>query len=568
MSTDAANGSDVRSRAGEATGTALGVVIPAALHGSHLPRKVLRPLNDRPLLLHTIETASRVVPSLSHVAVITDDDEVALWAERSGCQVMMSPQVGADTALERKAVHDAITMLERGRGRPFDLVLILDPSAPLIEPDDLEQAVARALAGPFDSVISAAEERQRRWFASTSFEGHVFNDLPRAVPDRRFREIRGFIVSRRSAVRPGSVIGQSVGLSVVDCERAVELHSAHEWWICERQLQRRRVVFVVAGHRAIGMGHIYRVLQLAHEIHNHELTIACTQPSDLAARMIAGDGYATVVQGDEPLEQTVLALRPALVINDILDTDAGYVEALKASGATVVTFEDLGTGATAADLVFNDLYTDTTSQPNHRVGPEFSCTRDEFFEIAPGPFRDPVREVLVTFGGADEDNLTARVLRVIWPEAKRRGVAIRVVTGAGYVHDAELEALISSLDDPLVRRTTGTKRMSDYMARADLAFSSAGRTLFELATLRVPGIVMACNGREGMHPFASSHEGFRFLGRHTAVADAAIAEAFLAVATDATLRLRMRTCLAQFDFSRGKRRILDEIAKAVDFSLL
>ena len=60
----------------------------------------------------------------------------------------------------------------------------------------------------------------------------------------------------------------------------------------------------------------------------------------------------------------ILELSPHLVISDALDTTAEDICRMRASGAAVVTFEDMGEGARHADLVINDLY----PAPEHTEG--------------------------------------------------------------------------------------------------------------------------------------------------------------------------------------------------------
>ena len=543
------------------------VVVSAPLHGEGLPRKVLRLLDERPLLAHALEIGRGVVQSDRQVIVLTDDDEVAMRAEREGYKAVVDERSASGPTRVAAAISTLLVKGEAGRGAPFETVLLLEPSSPLLKPLDLATAVQTLASGEFDSVISASKEIHRTWML---VDGHYvpdFGQWPQATKENLYRETGGFIVSRRAAILADRFLGPRVGVAAVPPERAISITTPHEWWICERLLRRKRIVFVVAGNRLVGMGHIYRTLQLAHEINNHELLFICTRESDLAAQVFTANRYTTLVQDTESLVDCVLAQSPDLVINDFLDTDVAYVRALKASGAKVINFEDLGGGAQCADLVFNEVYGDPAPKPNHRVGPDYFCIRDEFLSAPERPFSDAAQEVLITFGGVDEENLTSRILSLIWPEANRRGIRLSVVTGAGYGHAAELKTLIDNIGSPLVLQTNRTKRMSEYMARADLAFSSAGRTLFELATMRVPAIVMACNPREETHPFASSHSGFAYLGRHDRVSDAELLSTFRQLVNEPRRRRAMRECLERFSFRDGKKRVLTEIADVAGVAL-
>lgn len=320
-----------------------------------------------------------------------------------------------------------------------------------------------------------------------------------------------------------------------------------------------RIVFAVVGHTAVGLGHVHRVMTLAHELAGHDLAVVCTRESVLAAERLAGTGLRTSVQDDLDLGQTVLSLHPDLVINDILDTEVGYVEGLKESGAVVVNFEDLGPGADAADLTINAIYHESGSGPRRLEGPDYFCIRDEFLKTSPKPFSDRVRDVLVTFGGTDLPNSTRRVVDLILPPARERGIHISVVTGAGYCYSDELREFLAGVSERDVTLSSATDAISRHMARADLAFSSAGRTVFELAAMRVPGIIIASNPREEIHTFARERNGMRFLGRQDTVRDSDIFEAFVDLVESRQRRLALRARTEQWDFRLGRERVVGAI---------
>ena len=90
--------------------TALGV-IPARLASTRLPRKVLREIAGKPLIVHVYEAARRA-PDLSEVLVATDADEVVAACGRFGVPaVMTSPDhpSGTDRVWEvaqTRGAHD------------------------------------------------------------------------------------------------------------------------------------------------------------------------------------------------------------------------------------------------------------------------------------------------------------------------------------------------------------------------------------------------------------------------------------------------------------------------------
>jgi spore coat polysaccharide biosynthesis predicted glycosyltransferase SpsG/CMP-N-acetylneuraminic acid synthetase len=535
------------------------VVIDAPLHGEGLPRQAFRMLGEQTLLSHAIALASRVVHSNQQLLVLTDDDAVALRAERAKCRVHVHHPIDSGDARFEARLRPALV---RDGGTPGDHpVMLISLMTPLLTADDLSQGMELLAAEGCEWVLGLSEKEGHRWHPAGDEPPHLDADLLAPARELMNSPRVRFVIARNASLLTGDTLGEDrPAVVTIPHDRALEIRSQQDLWICERLLSRRRIVFVVCGNQRVGMGHIYRVQQLAHEMNNHHTICVCTAGSDLAARVLAENGYETVSQ-DGALADAVLAQRPDLIINDFLDTPPDYMRALKSAGKKVINFEDLGPGAQLADLVVNEVYREDARLGNQCAGPDYFCIRDEFLHVNPKPFSKKVAQVLITFGGVDEANLTCRTLAVIADTAKTHGIRINIVTGPGYSHSSILRERIRALGNPDVTATSGTKRMSEYMAQADMAISSAGRTLFELASMRVPVIVMACNEREENHPFASSHGGFNYLGRHDRVQDETLKAAFTRLVESYADRQAMSECLARFDFRHGKQRVLAAVER-------
>ena len=262
-----------------------------------------------------------------------------------------------------------------------------------------------------------------------------------------------------------------------------------------------------------------------------------------------------IAKGNEDLVDTVLGLRPDLVVNDFLNTGTAYMERLRAGGARCVNFEDEGPGAELAQLVVNALYESGQSTERLRCGPDYFCLRDEFVGAARNPLRPETRTVLITFGGTDQRDCSRRVLDIIEPICRAYGIAIRLVAGPGYAHKEAMEAHLRALENPLVSFTWATNVMSRMMEGADLAVCSAGRTVYELAHMRVPGMVLAHHEREARHTFARPRNGFAFMGLMDRVDDVKIRNVFLAMLKQ-TRRARFWERQNRLDFTANKARVV------------
>ena len=118
-------------------------------------------------------------------------------------------------------------------------------------------------------------------------------------------------------------------------------------------------------------------------------------------------------------------------------------------------------------------------------------------------------------------------------------------------HARRIEGLPLSVE---LLRNTAT--ISKYMRRADLVFTSAGRTVYEVASLGTPLIVLAQNARELHHNFARAENGIVNLGLGSELSDAAIAASYQSLAGDLALRQRCASLMRRHDLRHGMDNIL------------
>jgi len=115
-----------------------------------------------------------------------------------------------------------------------------------------------------------------------------------------------------------------------------------------------------------------------------------------------------------------------------------------------------------------------------------------------------------------------------------------------------------------VKILKNAKNISDYMTEADLVFTSAGRTTYELASLHVPTIVLAQNEREMTHLFASAEQGFvnTGLGARLTVSD--IESIFIKVVNNFEQRKNMAELMKDCDLTTGRKTVASLIKKVIE----
>ncbi len=535
------------------------VVIPARGGSKAIPRKNLCPIGGKPLIAWVIEAACAA--GVDRVLVSTDDDRIALTARRAGAEVLMrDPELARDAVTLDPVVFDAVQKEEHA-GRDYDLVLTVQPTSPLLRSSTIRRVIDRFADDDIDTILTAIDDTHLAWEERDGKPVPVYTArVNRQQLPRRFRETGGVLATRRRCVTQASRIGGNVQLEVLDGFEGLDIDTGDDWLTAEAALARKRIAFLVIGNRTQGLGHVTRLLTLLESLNAHHTKIFCTPEQDLAISLLESAFYRP--ERVEPAERVEALKRfgADIVIHDELDTDPQQIRAEKAAGMKVIVFEDVGPGKDEADVVFNALFPEEESEPSRKrfFGPSVYCLRDEFRHAKRNSFHEKPRRVLITFGGTDPSRLTLRTLELV---VSHCNLPITVVAGRGLADFEELETRCGALAalgrDIEVHRDAAL--MSELMAGADIAFSSAGRTLYELAHMSVPTIVLAQNDVEMKHRFASIENGFIFLGRGVDVQDASIASALQSLIASTDLRRALHERMLCRDLTLGRGAVVKEI---------
>lgn len=535
------------------------VVIPARGGSKGIPRKNVRALAGRPLIAYAIATASasRFRPD---VFISSEDPEILGLAQKLGAQThVRDAALAADETTLDAVIFNAHQAIAKRLGREYELVVTLQPTSPLLTSASLDAAIQQLLDDPaLDTVISATDDTHLGWIR----EGDRFVPAYEARLNRqylppRYRETGGFLICRSRIMRPEGRIGPNVSLALLSGAEAIDIDTPDDWALAEWRLSRREVLFVVSGYPQIGLGHVFNTLTIAGELVRHSLSFLVDERSELAASTIEAHHYRVHRQHSDDLVEDILALGPDVVVNDRLDTGEEEMRRLKEAGLTLINFEDLGAGARLADLVVNAIYPEHERLPLHYFGARYFCARPEFVLTEPRSVRERVEQVLLTFGGTDENDLTRMVLEAIGPACRERGIAIEVILGRGYGHAADGDAFAG------VRLLRSVATMSDHLRAADIVFTSAGRTVFEVALVGTPAIVLAQNEREMTHFFASEEHGFVNLGRGSEQTPKRIRDAFLGLVDDVEDRRRRQALMLANELRSGTARVVQLIERTI-----
>jgi len=496
-------------------------IIPARGGSKGIPRKNLRLLNGKPLIFYTIEKALES-KCFTDVIVSTDSHEIAFFAKHCGANVIIRPkQLAGDNIGLDEVISQSVRAYEKESNKKVDFVATIQPTSPLISLKTIRMAMKKCTSGPYDTIISVYNDAHLSWTLNKSnrIAPNYKKRVNRQILPKNYRETGGIVICRRKILGKGTRFGSRIG--IIECPKAetIDIDDRFDWWITEKQLCKKNIVIRVEGHSDIGLGHIYRCITLADNMLDHNITFVISKRSKLGISILKSRFYPVVTfsGGSRNEFAAIQSCSPFIVINDLLDTNQTYIKALKKLKYRVVNFEDQGKGSFHADIVINAMY-DSGFKKKHRhilTGKKYVCLRDEFYIAKPVKIKKQVENVLVLFGGTDSKNYTEKILK--WCLKSNIDFQMTIILGSGYKRTSALTKLIKSVSNRKIRIVTNTKIITQYMESADIAITSCGRTIFELASLGIPMIALSQNSREDSHCFVRREHGIIYLGRGNSI---------------------------------------------------
>jgi len=478
-------------------------IVPARGGTDRVPYLNIKRLGDLPLLAHTLE-AARGARHLDRVIVSTDDPRVAEVARSHGAEVpfLRPAELAGDIPSLKPVIAHAVRELEAQGDHP-DVVVILQVTSPFREAAAIDAAVEHLVTGAFDTVVSVTEDRTLNWRAKDSLLVPLFaKEGRRDEQEPVFKENGAVVASRRHVMDLESRFGDRVGYLVLDKRASFTVHDLDDFWMAERLLRQPRILFRVDGSASMGMGHVFRSLAIADALRQ-------TSRAEVAFLMSAehAEGLGTVSRHGYPVrlvdrDLTALVERikdfaPDILINDLPKVEDHYLRALAHLGATTVnlvdTLDDLERTEHYAQVIVSVMNNDRETPEGFYGGPAYAILRSHFHGRKK-EVRERPRSVLLTFGGSDPQGLTlkaAHALQGIDPT-----VEILAVAGPAFSYRREFDELQPTLTRriPLINEAGG--HIADLMLDADVVVCSGGMSVYEIAALGTPGVVLGQNTRE------------------------------------------------------------------------
>lgn len=297
------------------------------------------------------------------------------------------------------------------------------------------------------------------------------------------------------------------------------------------------IAFRVDASTRMGLGHLTRCRTLAKGLQERGASVhfVCRAHQGHQIQMLEAEGYSvsslpkaleqTATDGDyaawlgvsqdQDADETLAALNTLTrsgkhakwdwLIVDHYGLDRAWEQRLRSVSKQILVIDDLANREHDCDVLLDQNFSRLPDEryakllPKHAqalLGPDFALLHSQYAMTRQTLERctahmgvvNPVRRILVFFGGTDPENLTGRCLEALSDPALSE-IVVDIVVG---VNNPHIEALrrqaaargATHLHEP-------RPHLADLMAEANLAIGAGGTTTWERCCLELPSLVIS-----------------------------------------------------------------------------
>ena len=218
-------------------------LIPARGGSKGIPHKNINLMAGKPLITHTIETASKS-KYIDHLVTSTDSVEIANIARKYGCDVpfLRPEELSSDTSRAIDAIIHGIMVMEKLDQVQYDLIVYLEPTSPNRLTDDIDKAIELFTESNADSLASVVEASQYHPILMKKIENNRVRpfciDEPEGMPrqlysPKAYMRNGAVYIFRRENILKQVMWGKEIYPYEMPVERSACIDDMNDWYLAE-----------------------------------------------------------------------------------------------------------------------------------------------------------------------------------------------------------------------------------------------------------------------------------------------------------------------------------------------
>lgn len=264
------------------------------------------------------------------------------------------------------------------------------------------------------------------------------------------------------------------------------------------------ILFKIEGGEKVGLGHVYRSFELSKEfVKDGRACVAFFSNFDInliptiRAKKQEAPLFLSKEKDGSEINDLLKILRDEVINIVIIDqrSPAGEIcRSIKRENPHVfVVGLDFFEYRSPIDLIINLFNQSILESPkiskNYCEGVQYAIIREDLrkYHNMKRKISDHVKEIVITFGGADPNGNTLKTVRLL-NEIKDRKFVVNVVQGRSFAHQESIAKFVSNSTHDY-RIFENIECFDNLISKSDLGFCGAGTTLMEFCAVGTPAIV-------------------------------------------------------------------------------
>lgn len=249
-----------------------------------------------------------------------------------------------------------------------------------------------------------------------------------------------------------------------------------------------KIIFLVDGNNKLGMGHVYRSINLAKTFsnNNHKI-IFITKDKDAKKIILNSFNCELIIKfPSKKLVNILESFNPDLTIIDKLNETKNKLIFFK-KYSPILGIDYTGKYQNLMDYGINILYPKTGIKTKHS-SLNYAILNNNFVKTSKINIQKKINRVLVIQGGADTHCFIPKIIEACINT--KYDFKIEIIIGPSFKCWKKLNSLLIE-NKKIVKLNYNITNMAKVMIKSDIVITAAGNTLLECANLGIPSIIIS-----------------------------------------------------------------------------
>ncbi len=216
-------------------------LIPARGNSKGIPQKNLLNIGNKPLIYYAIRAALNS-KYISQSFVSSENNEILKISQEYGIGILKRPkQLSSDDTSMESVIQNSLEQLERMKLK-FNILILLQPTSPLRDSQDIDKAIRKHIESDADSVVSVTKTDHWHPIRAKKIEDNILHDYcleekegvrRQDLPPAYFRNGAFYSVKRDVLINEHRLYGRTTRPYIMPSERSVDINEEIDFKLAE-----------------------------------------------------------------------------------------------------------------------------------------------------------------------------------------------------------------------------------------------------------------------------------------------------------------------------------------------